>query len=218
MKICESFENGMPRFSASSVAVLHACSAISTSISFTRELSIVDGFRINLGTPASPELKDGDVIQTTEQPDLAAIMQKLRVRNREELRAALPPGAVLVGLGYVGLRLAPGETGLGLDVHFMMRNPNRDPILVEGLEYDLTINGRRVARGYYPDVVALDAVTRGLASSVSFDATNLRAGTTLRQFQVQGLPHLPRAAGLGGAVAVREALLERVDRRGRAPA
>lgn len=32
---------------------------------------------INLGTPAAPELKDGDVIQTTEQPDLAAIMQKL---------------------------------------------------------------------------------------------------------------------------------------------
>lgn len=32
---------------------------------------------INLGTPAAPEFKDGDVIQTTEQPDLAAIMQKL---------------------------------------------------------------------------------------------------------------------------------------------
>lgn len=32
---------------------------------------------INLGTPASPAFKDGDVIQTTEQPDLAAMMQKL---------------------------------------------------------------------------------------------------------------------------------------------
>ncbi len=32
---------------------------------------------INLGTPAAPEFKDGDIIQTTEQPDLAAIMQKL---------------------------------------------------------------------------------------------------------------------------------------------
>jgi len=32
---------------------------------------------INLGTSAAPERKDGDVIQTTEQPDLAAIMQKL---------------------------------------------------------------------------------------------------------------------------------------------
>ena len=32
---------------------------------------------INLGTPAAPEFKDGDMIQTTEQPDLAAIMQKL---------------------------------------------------------------------------------------------------------------------------------------------
>ncbi len=32
---------------------------------------------INLGTPASPDLKDGDVIQTIEQPDLSAMMQKL---------------------------------------------------------------------------------------------------------------------------------------------
>ncbi len=32
---------------------------------------------INLGTPESPELKDGDVIQTAEQADLSAIMQKL---------------------------------------------------------------------------------------------------------------------------------------------
>lgn len=32
---------------------------------------------INLGTPESPDLKDGDVLQTTEQADLAAIMQKL---------------------------------------------------------------------------------------------------------------------------------------------
>ncbi len=32
---------------------------------------------INLGTSAAPDLKDGDVIQTTEQADLSAIMQKL---------------------------------------------------------------------------------------------------------------------------------------------
>ena len=32
---------------------------------------------INLGSPTAPEFKDGDIIQTTEQPDLAAIMQKL---------------------------------------------------------------------------------------------------------------------------------------------
>jgi len=46
-------------------------------------------------------------------------------------------------------------SGLGLDVFFMLRNPNPDPILVEGLEYDLVLNGRRIARGYYPDVLAL---------------------------------------------------------------
>ncbi len=65
--------------------------------------------------------------------------------------ALKPPTLRLDKVGVEKARL----TGLGLDVHFMMRNPNRDPILVEGLEYDLTINGRRVARGYYPDVVAL---------------------------------------------------------------
>ncbi|MFA6543949.1 MAG: MlaD family protein [Limisphaerales bacterium] len=32
---------------------------------------------INLGSPGSPDFKDGDVIQTTEQADLSAIMQKL---------------------------------------------------------------------------------------------------------------------------------------------
>lgn len=32
---------------------------------------------INLGTPAAPEFKDGDIIQTLEQPDLSAMMQKL---------------------------------------------------------------------------------------------------------------------------------------------
>ena len=32
---------------------------------------------INLGTPVAPDLKDGDVIQTAEQPDLSAMMQKL---------------------------------------------------------------------------------------------------------------------------------------------
>ncbi|MEN9574496.1 MAG: hypothetical protein RL514_2351 [Verrucomicrobiota bacterium] len=32
---------------------------------------------INLGTTTSPDFKDGDVIQTAEQPDLSAMMQKL---------------------------------------------------------------------------------------------------------------------------------------------
>lgn len=65
--------------------------------------------------------------------------------------ALKPPTLRLDKVGLQKARLS----GLGLDVFFLMRNPNPDPILVEGLEYDLVLNGRRVARGYYPDVVPL---------------------------------------------------------------
>lgn len=65
--------------------------------------------------------------------------------------ALKPPTLRLDKVGVEKARVS----GLGLDVFFLMRNPNPDPILVEGMEYDLVINGRRVARGYYPDVVAL---------------------------------------------------------------
>ena len=65
--------------------------------------------------------------------------------------ALKPPTLRLDKVGVEKARLS----GLGLDVFFMMRNPNPDPILVEGLEYDLVLNGRRIGRGNYPDVVAL---------------------------------------------------------------
>lgn len=83
-------------------------------------------------------------------------------------RASLLAALLALTLGACGPALKPPTlrldrvkvekarlSGLGLDVFFLMRNPNPDPILVEGLEYDLVINGRRIARGYYPDVVAL---------------------------------------------------------------
>jgi LEA14-like dessication related protein len=65
--------------------------------------------------------------------------------------ALKPPTLRLDKVGVEKARLS----GLGLDVFFLMRNPNPDPILVEGMEYDLVINGRRIAKGYYPEVVAL---------------------------------------------------------------
>ncbi len=65
--------------------------------------------------------------------------------------ALKPPTLRLDKVGVEKARLS----GLGLDVFFLMRNPNPDPLLVEGMEYDLVINGRRIAKGYYPDVVSL---------------------------------------------------------------
>ncbi len=65
--------------------------------------------------------------------------------------ALKPPTLRLDKVGVEKARLS----GLGLDVYFLVRNPNPDPLLLEGMEYDLEINGRRVARGYYPEVVAL---------------------------------------------------------------
>ncbi len=65
--------------------------------------------------------------------------------------ALKPPTLRLDKVGVEKARLS----GLGLDVFFQMRNPNPDPILVEGMEYDLVINGRRIAKGYYPEVVSL---------------------------------------------------------------
>lgn len=65
--------------------------------------------------------------------------------------ALKPPTLRLDKVGVEKARLS----GLGLDVFFQMRNPNPDPLLVEGMEYDLVVNGRRVAKGYYPEVVSL---------------------------------------------------------------
>src|SRR5215510_1513325 len=46
-------------------------------------------------------------------------------------------------------------TGMGIDVAFRVRNPNPDPILLEGFHYELALNGVRLGDGYYPDVTAI---------------------------------------------------------------
>lgn len=86
--------------------------------------------------------------------------------------ALKPPTLRLDKVGVEKARIS----GLGLDVFFLMRNPNPDPILVEGLEYDLVLNGRRVARGYYPEAVALGP----------FDEQRVRSHLDVNWFSLPG--------------------------------
>jgi LEA14-like dessication related protein len=43
-----------------------------------------------------------------------------------------------------------GLTGVSLDVTFRVRNPNPEPITVDRFEYELSLNGNRLGRGYEP--------------------------------------------------------------------
>jgi LEA14-like dessication related protein len=49
-----------------------------------------------------------------------------------------------------------GITGVSVDVAFMVRNVNPEPLLIERFEYELDVNGARLGRGYYADPVNID--------------------------------------------------------------
>lgn len=53
-----------------------------------------------------------------------------------------------------------GITGGRFEVAFGVRNPNPEPLLVEKIEYELRLNGRRVGRGYVVEPVRLDGFAR----------------------------------------------------------
>jgi LEA14-like dessication related protein len=69
-----------------------------------------------------------------------------------------------------------GITGGQLDVVFAVRNPNPDDLLIEKLEYELQLNGRRVGRGYVAEAVRL----RG------FDRAQVRSRADLSFLRVPG--------------------------------
>ena len=48
-----------------------------------------------------------------------------------------------------------GLSGAGIDVAFMVRNRNPEPLRIERFEYELFVNGYRLGRGYYPDPLEL---------------------------------------------------------------
>jgi len=41
-----------------------------------------------------------------------------------------------------------GMTGVAFDVGFRIRNPNPEPLTIEGFEYELFVNGNRLGRGF----------------------------------------------------------------------
>lgn len=77
------------------------------------------------------------------------------------MRSVVPALALLVALGAAcaGLK-APtlavdslsirdmGVTGASLDVTFRVRNPNPDALRVDRFEYELSLNGNHLGRGY----------------------------------------------------------------------
>jgi LEA14-like dessication related protein len=75
--------------------------------------------------------------------------------------AAAVPGCATLGFEPPSLLLDKVQlekarlSGMGIDVAFRVRNPNPDPILLEGFHYELALNGVRMGDGYYPEVTAI---------------------------------------------------------------
>jgi LEA14-like dessication related protein len=66
--------------------------------------------------------------------------------------ATLKPPAMRVE----GLKVRKaGVTGIGMEVRFQLRNPNPEDMLVERFEYELSLNGQRIGRGYQPEGLLL---------------------------------------------------------------
>lgn len=72
-----------------------------------------------------------------------------------------------IGAGRLGL------TGAALDVEFSLRNPNKETIRVERVEYELDINGQQLGRGYVSDPVSIPAFGEARVTS-RFDLNFLR--------------------------------------------
>jgi len=49
-----------------------------------------------------------------------------------------------------------GITGAALNVGFRVRNPNPEAVVIEKLEYELFLNGKRLGRGYEPKGFTLE--------------------------------------------------------------
>jgi len=63
-----------------------------------------------------------------------------------------PPSLRVQGLDFGKV----GFTGVSVDVAFMVRNVNPEPLLIERFEYELAVNGERLGRGYYAEPLRID--------------------------------------------------------------
>jgi LEA14-like dessication related protein len=73
-----------------------------------------------------------------------------------------------------GLRVGDmGITGVALDVLFRVRNPNPEPLNIDRFDYELSINGNRMGRGFEPTGLQLAGFGEGKVRS-RFDVNFLR--------------------------------------------
>jgi LEA14-like dessication related protein len=78
-----------------------------------------------------------------------------------------------VGRGRVGL------TGTTLHVEFAIRNPNREAISIERIEYELDVNGHSLGRGFVPNPVSIAGFASERTSS-DLDVSYLRVPAVVK--------------------------------------
>jgi LEA14-like dessication related protein len=72
-----------------------------------------------------------------------------------------------------------GVTGVSVDVAFMLRNVNPEPLRIDRFEYDLELNGHRLGRGYYGEPIQIDGFKEERVVS-RFDINFLSVPGTVR--------------------------------------
>lgn len=86
-----------------------------------------------------------------------------------------PPSLRVQGLDFGKV----GITGVSVDVAFMVRNVNPEPLLIERFEYELAVNGERLGRGYYAEPIRIDGFAEERVVS-RFDVNFLNVPGTVK--------------------------------------
>jgi hypothetical protein len=92
------------------------------------------------------------------------------------------------------LRFAPDGTGL-LTLKLELRNPSSDEALVTGVDFELLVDGRRLAEGLQSVEVALDGSGHAREVEVAFPLVSQGAAGTAS--------HLPHPVSLNGGAVLR---------------
>lgn len=94
--------------------------------------------------------------------------------------AIKPPSLQVAGLKFAGA----GLTSAKLNVSFNVRNVNPMPIAVESFDYELSLNGNRLGKGYYPTRMELGGMAEQKVVS-TFDLNWLSLPGTVRSLLQQ---------------------------------
>lgn len=86
-----------------------------------------------------------------------------------------PPTLRVQGLDFGKV----GFTGVSVDVAFMVRNVNPEPLMIERFEYELDVNGEHLGRGYYAEPLRIDGFQEERVVS-RFDVNFLRVPGTVK--------------------------------------